>query len=91
MFNCKKCGACCRYHNCKHLTKDNLCSIYERRPDRCNVKKMAERSGIEEKEYYKLTTFACNVLRTKECIDELVKTFFDGKYKDEREKFRRDK
>jgi Fe-S-cluster containining protein len=53
-FNCWSCGACCKncdkiealkeYNRgdgvCKHLTSDNLCSIYETRPEICNTKKM---------------------------------------------------
>lgn len=36
---CEKCGLCCKKVNCMHLTKDNLCSIYENRPLVCNVDK----------------------------------------------------
>jgi uncharacterized cysteine cluster protein YcgN (CxxCxxCC family) len=44
---CKKCGECCFKHfygegkvlktkeKCKHLTKENLCSIYDNRPEWC--------------------------------------------------------
>lgn len=55
-WNCIKCGACCikagkyslpKFNNgdgcCKYLTKDNLCSIYENRPEICkssNYKKI---------------------------------------------------
>lgn len=55
-FDCKKCGQCCRkiwvtgllkeFENdkgeCIHLTEDNLCDIYDSRPDVCNVEKMFE-------------------------------------------------
>ena len=55
-YNCRQCGQCCRnigstgllkeFENekgeCIHLTEDNLCNIYENRPDVCNVKKMYE-------------------------------------------------
>ena len=52
MFDCDKCGACCksiRYSYfyseeldrgdgvCKHLTADNLCAIYAERPIFCNI------------------------------------------------------
>ena len=54
MFSCIKCGLCCRNIDqipelagfdpgdgvCIHLTKDNLCEIYEQRPDICNVETM---------------------------------------------------
>lgn len=51
MFNCDKCGLCCRslhlselYHDldkgdgvCIHLDeKTNLCRIYHSRPEKCN-------------------------------------------------------
>lgn len=51
MFNCDKCGACCRHLErsnlyaelnrgdgvCKYLQADNLCSIYASRPLLCRV------------------------------------------------------
>ena len=54
MFVCNKCGLCCRnidkieelsqYDNgngvCIYLTDDNLCAIYDTRPDICNTDKM---------------------------------------------------
>ena len=54
MFDCDKCGLCCRnIHKipqlkeydlgngvCRYLTSNNLCSIYENRPDIYNSKKM---------------------------------------------------
>ena len=54
MFKCTKCGICCRnigeipelaeYHKgdgvCIYLSEDNLCMIYQTRPDICNVEKM---------------------------------------------------
>ena len=54
MFNCDKCGACCRNVGrselgkdlalasgiCKHLDQStNLCTIYDNRPIFCNVDK----------------------------------------------------
>ena len=30
-FPCDRCGACCRTRGCEHVTKDNLCDIYERK------------------------------------------------------------
>jgi len=50
-WQCKKCGTCCRIAGlampefdrgdgaCKMLTEDNLCSIYDNRPNICRVKK----------------------------------------------------
>ena len=55
MFNCDKCGLCCRslhlsdlYHDldkgdgvCIHLDeKTNLCLIYHSRPEKCNIDAM---------------------------------------------------
>ena len=78
MFPCKKCGLCCRnldksqlfrqLHNgdgvCKYL-KENLCSIYERRPllcrvDECYYKYFSDKLTLEE--YYKLNLEICNKL-----------------------------
>lgn len=56
MFQCTKCGICCRnidkipelieFHTgngvCVHLADNNLCNIYPNRPDICNVDKMYE-------------------------------------------------
>lgn len=57
MFVYTKCGTCCRnidripelseYHIgngvCIYLTEDNMCSIYDMRPDICNVDLMYEK------------------------------------------------
>ena len=43
-FNCEKCGACCKTVKCKMLTQDNLCAIYDIRPEICKVKKDFELS-----------------------------------------------
>lgn len=32
---CKKCGKCCKILSCKNLGENNLCSIYEDRPEVC--------------------------------------------------------
>jgi len=65
--------------------------MYEHRPDRCRVDVMAERSGMAKGKYYKLTKFACNMLRMREYLNNLVKTFFDEKYEEERNSYRRAK
>lgn len=55
-FKCEMCGECCRriglsgllkeFENekgeCIHLTEDNLCEIYDARPDICRVDRMYE-------------------------------------------------
>lgn len=32
---CKQCGKCCKVLSCKHLGSDNLCKIYDERPEVC--------------------------------------------------------
>lgn len=34
-FECNKCGACCWIIGCDKLGPDNLCTIYENRPQEC--------------------------------------------------------
>ena len=82
MFNCDKCGLCCRnlkssdiYDDldrgdgtCKYLRDDNLCSIYETRPDKCNVKKTYElffKHIYTKDEFYKLNENACLILKKR--------------------------
>ena len=69
-FDCAKCGACCKLFNpftglgrCPRLTADDLCSIYEERPDICRVDEMAKRSGVPIDEYYKTAELSCEALK----------------------------
>jgi len=78
MFNCTKCGACCRLApnellkanglpiaetgGCAHIKDDNTCGIYDNRPDICSVDKQAQKKGIEKEVYYKQTESACTEL-----------------------------
>ena len=32
---CKMCGKCCKIFDCRYIKPDNLCSIYENRPESC--------------------------------------------------------
>ena len=73
-FHCDKCGLCCRLLKdvpqlaafdrgdgvCKYL-QGNLCSIYENRPDICNVEKMypAFASVMSRKEYEEAMVASC--------------------------------
>ena len=82
-FHCEKCGACCRYHNCKYLQDDNLCSIYDTRPLRCNVHDM----WGEDPDVHKNIKLACGMLRLREQLNESCKLLFDSKYEGEREGF----
>lgn len=82
IFPCDKCGICCRHIDlipqlqkfdigngrCMYLTKDNLCSIYNERPDICNVSKMYEleySSRMEENEYIRLNIEVCKQMKNK--------------------------
>jgi uncharacterized protein len=68
-FNCNQCGLCCKALNCKYLTKDNLCSIYETRPLVCNIEKGYEvlfKDTMTKDEWFKLNEHYCNVLKSKE-------------------------
>ena len=54
IFPCNQCGLCCKHlecipelkefdsgnGKCVHLMDNNLCEIYDTRPDICNVSKM---------------------------------------------------
>ena len=82
MFECSKCGCCCRnlkmseiYSEldrgdgvCKYL-EGNLCSIYDRRPDICRVDKCYDlffKDSISLKDYYKLNKEMCRKLKDLE-------------------------
>lgn len=84
MFVCDKCGCCCRnldkselYRSldrgdgiCKYLV-DNLCSIYETRPDICNIEKGYDlffKEFMTKEEYYSLNIQACKILKEAEEI-----------------------
>lgn len=80
MFECLKCGICCRnidkipelseFHNgdgvCIYLNRNNLCSIYENRPDICNVEKMYQlkyKDIMSWDEYEKMNMEGCRILQ----------------------------
>ena len=85
-FNCSQCGACCKQAgliglptkedgSCKFLSEDNKCSIYDTRPDICNIKKMYEKRkkkgmDINYKEYCKISSEVCNDLIEKSGVDK---------------------
>ena len=81
MFDCTKCGVCCKHiakilpHYdrgdgiCWHLTKDNLCRIYDNRPFICNIDKIYNdlfKGRMELEEFYKITDEACKILQAQE-------------------------
>lgn len=82
MFDCSKCGCCCRHLDlselyseldrgdgvCKYLN-GNMCSIYEERPIICRVDKCYElffKDSIALDAYYKLNKEMCENLRKME-------------------------
>lgn len=86
MFECSKCGLCCQHIDmipelldydsgngkCKYLTADNLCAIYENRPDICNVDKMYDIHFSKEmtrEAFYEKNLEGCREL--KEYVSEL--------------------
>ena len=69
---CRGCGACCRSaaglislpeywdeekKKCIYLTEENLCEIYEDRPDICRIKEKKEYSEKMLFEFCELTRF----------------------------------
>ena len=77
-FSCSKCGECCRHIDkipqlaafdtgngiCIHL-KNNLCDIYDPRPEICNVEAMYEKyfSGrFMREEFYAMNEKVCGKL-----------------------------
>ena len=90
-FECSKCGACCKIAGktglmpdrgdgaCIHLTQDNLCSIYETRPDLCNMEKMWQKRrfeldldarGVTKKAYFKVNSEVCNQMMEQQGMDK---------------------
>lgn len=86
MFQCTKCGLCCRNVQplpnldrgdgvCRYLdTKENLCTIYETRPTICNVAAMYEqfwrKFGLTEEEHHEAVKHACRVLQKEAGLPE---------------------
>lgn len=79
MFNCSKCGICCKHIDlvdelkqfdkgdgtCIHLV-NNLCDIYKTRPDICRVDFMYETkysSQYSKEEFYKINEAVCESLK----------------------------
>lgn len=82
MFNCDKCGSCCRHLNLSELFSDldrgdgickfldgNLCSIYDDRPLKCRVDEAYFawfKDEISIDEYYHLNYEMCNIIKKLE-------------------------
>lgn len=83
MFQCDKCGACCRNLNlsplCKELNRGdgicrylsgNLCSIYKDRPILCRIDESYDAffaGSMSKDEYYRLNYEACDKLKDRMC------------------------
>lgn len=79
-FECDRCGLCCRLIGnvpqlrhfdrgdgiCIHLTPDNLCDIYENRPEVCSVERMYSRfsSRLTKEEYLEAMARSCIMLKS---------------------------
>ena len=79
MFECNQCGLCCRnidkipqlkdFHDgngiCKYL-HNNICSIYDNRPDICSVDRMYEKyfeNQYTRSEFYDLNKLVCEEIK----------------------------
>ena len=61
-FLCSSCGACCQAISCPYLSEDNRCTIYDARPDICNVEKQWQIKGGDKLSYLIENTLACHRL-----------------------------
>ncbi len=82
MFNCKKCGKCCQSLRGADLYKDlddgsgtciyfnkktKLCSIYQNRPEKCNIDLMYQKEYYKyytKSEYERLNYIGCKKINT---------------------------
>ncbi|WP_083919141.1 YkgJ family cysteine cluster protein [Hydrogenovibrio halophilus] len=79
-FPCTYCGQCCKHIShikelssfdigngvCKHLTEENLCAIYEERPEVCQTDVMYKKyyaKQMSESEFLQLNAKACNSMQ----------------------------
>ena len=82
-YDCKRCGSCCRNVNlceemkmldrgdgiCKHLNENNLCRIYDKRPNLCNGQYVYEHfySQMTVADYHKMIAKLCEQIRGNQC------------------------
>lgn len=87
MFRCDCCGLCCmNLHGsdlyddlnrgdgicCFFDEKTKLCTIYENRPDKCNIDRMYElifKDSMSREQYYQMNYDACNELKKRRIQD----------------------
>lgn len=63
----------CRYFD----TESKFCTIYENRPDKCNVERMYElvfKNSMSKEQYYKMNYAACNELKNRRTENVFSKT-----------------
>lgn len=98
-FQCSQCGACCRRAGssglmpdrgdgaCIYLRENNLCDIYDERPEICNMEKMFLKRKEEfpdinfsKIDYFKLNNEVCNQMMDEDGITDLKidLTLYDG-------------
>lgn len=82
IFPCDQCGICCKHIDqipqlkefdsgngqCIHLMGNNLCEIYSKRPDICNVNKMYEsqfQDILSIEDFINLNVQGCKKLKRK--------------------------
>lgn len=67
MFNCEQCGSCCKAVKCNLLIKENICSIYNKRPDICRVDIQYNKVKMTMSlvSWYKLNKKCCLILQSK--------------------------
>jgi len=58
--------------SCEKLGEDGRCTVYENRPDICNVEKSFETvgAGMTKEQYYSLQGTCCNVMIKEAGMDE---------------------
>jgi len=72
-FLCSGCGACCKIISCRYLGADMKCTIYDTRPDICNVETMAKIRGVDRIPYFIQNTLVCHSLIDYYGMDESFK------------------
>jgi Fe-S-cluster containining protein len=88
-FPCTACGACCvvlprlvkgwplrEDGACAHLSNENLCTIYETRPDICRVG-ATTLLGLTPPEYYALTAKRCGEMQESLGLDVRYRVVLD--------------
>ena len=67
---------------CEKLTEDGLCSIYENRPDICNLETVQQTLKWKSKMFFDITAASCNSMMKEDGIDEefyILEEYYDPK------------